>query len=142
MKIGLYSKLARSHINKIREEIKNMRVGKDAYSLRSFRKIIMKSELSHYKHLHSVMDLYSLSELRDLLFHVQEHQFTIPDIEECLSSLGLQFCGFENEKVITQFKTDSANSNELYDLKKWNEFEISNPNLFMNMHQFWCQKNV
>ena len=142
MKIGLYSKLARRHINKIREEIKNMRVGKDAHSLRSFRKIIMKSELSHYKHLHSVMDLYSLSELRDLLFHVQEHQFTIPDIEECLSSLGLQFCGFENEKVITQFKTDSANSNEIYDLKKWNEFEISNPNLFMNMYQFWCQKNV
>ena len=84
--------------------------------------------------------LVSLSEFRDLLFHVKEHQFSIPQIKECLANLDLSFCGFFNEKVIQEFKLQYENPNDLFDLEKWNALERDNPDLFANMYQFWCQK--
>ena len=44
--------------------------------------------------------------LRDLLFHVQEHRFTIPKIKDCLAQLGLTFCGFEADKKVQKFKSE------------------------------------
>ena len=40
-------------------------------------------------------DFYSLSGCRDLLFHVQEHRFTLPQLAVLLAGLGLSFLGFE-----------------------------------------------
>ena len=39
-------------------------------------------------------DFYSTSAVRDLLFHVQEHRFTIPQISEILINFKLEFLGF------------------------------------------------
>ena len=142
MKVGLYSALARKHIRKLREEITKLDVGIDAESLKSFRKTIMNSKISYRTKLHSVMDLYSLSEFRDLLFHVKEHQFSIPQIKECLADMDLSLCGFFNEKVIQEFKLKYENPNDLCDLDKWNDLEKDNPDLFANMYQFWCQKTI
>ena len=44
-----------------------------------------------------------MSTLRDLLFHVQEHRYTLPQIQICLSELGLKFCGFQNQNIIKKF---------------------------------------
>ena len=142
MKVGLYSTFARRHIRKLRDEIAKLQVGVDAESLRSFRQTIMKSSISHRAKLHSVMDLYSLSEFRDLLFHVKEHQFSIPQIKECLVNLDLSFCGFDNEIVIRKFKKKFECPNDLYDMDKWNALEKENTDLFANMYQFWCQKAI
>ena len=51
-----------------------------------------------------MLDFFSLSEVRDLLFHVQEHTFTIPEIKDMLSKLGLIFCGFEDPKINKTFQ--------------------------------------
>ena len=142
MRIGLYSSSAREHIRKLRDEITKLRVGTDAESLKSFRQTIMNSKISHRARLRSVMDLYSLSEFRDLLFHVEEHQFSIPQLEECLAILDLSFCGFVNEKVIHPFEMKYGDPNDLYDLQKWDAFEKDNPDIFANMYQFWCQKAI
>ena len=40
-------------------------------------------------------DFYSTSECRDLLFHVQEHRMTLPQIKAFLVAQELQFLGFE-----------------------------------------------
>ena len=52
-------------------------------------------------------DFYSMSECRDLLFHVQEHQFTIPQIEATLQELRLEFLGFEiaDQTTLRNFRT-------------------------------------
>ena len=39
-------------------------------------------------------DFFTTGECRDLLFHVQEHQFTIPEIKNFLAEIGLTFLGF------------------------------------------------
>ena len=87
-------------------------------------------------------DFYSLSTLKDLLFHVQEHRFTLPEIENVLQQLNLEFCGFDSNQITSEFKQSSKTNIDLYDLKKWNEFELANPWTFVGMYQFWCQKSV
>ena len=85
-------------------------------------------------------DFYSLSTLKDLLFHVQEHRFTIPQIKDCLSELGLEFSGFDTDQIVANFRLANTDTDELYDLDKWHAFEVANPGVFAGMYQFWCQK--
>ena len=54
--------------------------------------------------------------------------------------LGLQFCGFEDGKVLEEFKLSNIGLEDLYDLNKWNKFEQNNPDAFIGMYTFWCQK--
>ena len=140
MLIGLYSELARQHIVKMREEIQLANLGSDDFSMKSFRTGVINSDQKHHKKIVSSSDFHSLSTLRDLLFHVQEHRFTIPQIKNCLTELGLEFCGFEAENIVKQFKLSNIGLDDLYDLDKWNTFEQDSPNTFAGMYQFWCQK--
>ena len=87
-----------------------------------------------------MQDFYSTSELRDLVFHVQEHFFSIPKISDYLDRLGLTFCGFESVKINKLFKEKYPDHEKLYDLNYWNDFEIQYPDTFLGMYQFWCQK--
>ena len=140
MKLGLYSELARRQIVKIRNEISKSGTGSSDVEMRSFRDMLMKSDKSHHKHISGSPDLYSLSTLRDLLFHVQEHRFTIPKIKKCLENLGLKFCGFEPDKRLSHFKKTNIENDSLYNLDKWHAYEKENPATFAGMYQFWCQK--
>jgi len=127
MKIGLYSELARSGVVKIQNEIEKLNIESSYSAMKSFRNKIINSKEEHHKWIAMVSDFYSMSTLQDLLFHVQERRFTIPQIDASLTQLGLVFCGFENKK-------------SLYDLEKWDTFEKENPRTFVTMYQFWCQK--
>ena len=141
MQIGLYSELARQKASaKIRNEISELGIGSSDAEMKLFREIIIKSEKVHHKLIREYSDFYSLSTLRDLLFHVQEHRFTILQIKDCLDKLGLKFCGFESSKIVSNFKQTNKNKNDPYDLDKWQAYEEANPTAFAGMYQFWCQK--
>ena len=142
MWIGLYTKLGRRNIIKIREEIKQANVNISSYdAMKSFQNKIINSEEEHHKYVMKFPDFYNRSMLRDMLFHVQEHHFTIPQIKASLSQLGLVFCGFEHRDIVQEFK-ESRNfeENTLCDLDKWDTFEKENPDVFAWMYQFFCQK--
>ena len=140
MRIGLYSKLARQLIVQIRKEISNAGIGLSNEAIRSFRTMLINSNQKHHKAILNSPDFYSLSELKDLLFHVQEHRFTIHRIKEYLSESGLKFCGFESEKIVSHFKLINAGADDPFDLDKWQAYEEVNPSTFSEMYQFWCQK--
>ena len=140
MKIGLYSALARQHINEIRREILELEIGSSDEEMRLFRSNVINSGLSHYNLVLNYSDFYSLSTLRDLLFHTQEHQFTIPQIKKCLNELNLKFCGFENETIVKKFKASNSGEFDVYNLDDWQIYEEANPRTFAGMYQFWCQK--
>ncbi|MFL2845905.1 MAG: tetratricopeptide repeat protein [Candidatus Puniceispirillaceae bacterium] len=142
MKIGLYSELGRQHIAEIRQEISKAGIGSSDEEMKSFRTEVINSDQGHHQKILNSHDFYSLSTLRDLLFHIQEHRFTIPQIQDCLSELGLKFCGFEAEKTVSQFRLTNAEGDDLYDLDKWQDYERANPSAFIGMYQFWCQKTV
>ena len=88
-----------------------------------------------------IADFYSLSGCRDLLYHSNETQFSIPEITKILGKLNLKFLGFANlpEPVITNFRTKFVSNDDYYNLKKWEIFEQGQPDTFMAMYQFWCQ---
>ena len=109
--------------------------------MKSFRRgIINSDDKEKYQRIQLSSDFYSLSAMRDLLFHVQEHRFTLPQIQDCLSQLGLEFCGFEADKIVQDFKRTNIGLDDPYDLDKWNSYEEANPHKFAGMYQFWCQK--
>jgi tetratricopeptide (TPR) repeat protein/2-polyprenyl-3-methyl-5-hydroxy-6-metoxy-1,4-benzoquinol methylase len=140
MKIALYSELARQHIVEMRQEISKAGIGSSDAAMKLYRKTVMSSDQNHYKQIFNFMDFYSLSELKDLLFHVQEHRFTLPQIQDCLSELGLKFCGFESPKVVSHFKLTNSGADDPYNLDRWHSYEEANPRAFAGMYDFWCQK--
>ncbi len=141
MKIGLYSKVAREHITRIREEIKKLDLNNDKLTIREFRSRIIKSDQLDHKMITESPDFYSLSNVKDLLFHVQEYQFTLSEIKNFINNSNLVFCGFEVKNAINKYKSFHKNYVSLYDLKKWDNFEKNNKEIFAGMYQFWCQKN-
>ena len=141
MQIGLYSELARKHVVKIRDEISQSSFDITNKVMKNFRNKIIKSDQEHHKTILYSSDFYSMSSLKDLLFHVQEHRFTLPQIKDCLFELGLEFCGFTSPKILRNFKSGYLDTDDLYDLDKWHSYETSNPSTFVEMYQFWCQKS-
>ena len=140
MSIGLYSELARESIVKIREDIKQQDLGTSDAAIKYFRNMIIKSDKISFSQLLDFSDFYSVSELKDLLFHIKEHRFTIPQIKDHINALGLKFCGFENESLVSTFMLTHSNPKDIYDLDKWQAYEEANPISFAGMYQFWCQK--
>ena len=140
MKIGLYSELARKHITAVRREVYQTGANQSDIEMKSIRDLVINSDLEHHNYVKLSADFYSLSTLRDLIFHVQEHRFTIPKIKKCLAELGLKFCGFENKRIIQNFSNSNIKKDDLYDLDQWQKFEENNPTIFAGMYEFWCQK--
>ncbi len=85
---------------------------------------------------------FTLSECRDLLFHVQEHRFMMPEIEAAIETLELQFLGFdlENRNALRAFKKAYPDRDAEASLPNWYRFELANPETFREMYQFWCRK--
>ena len=140
MKIGLYSKHARHVIIDQRNKLRLHKKQIHREVILNERENIIRSDNNFSSTVTKWNDFYSLSEMRDLLYHVQEHQFTLPQIKECLSMLNLSFCGFEHQELNKIFSKRYTHPNDLINLDKWNEFEIQNPYIFAGMYQIWCQK--
>ena len=140
MRIGLYSELARRHIAMIRENIAMEGIRTSDAEMRQFRQTMSQSNDEHHQKLVHSKDFFSLSSFRDLIFHVQEHRFTIPQIQISLDQLGLKFCGFEQPDIVAKFKETFRKASDPCDLSLWHQFEESHPSAFAGMYQFWCQK--
>jgi len=143
MRIGLYSELARKAVIGGRELVQNNQYNADIEGIRSLRKNIISNQYSaNAAILLKAYDFYNASECRDLLFHVQEHRFTLPQIKESLAELGLEFLGFENSNTelfkhyAAMFPADKTMNN----LDNWQVFEETYPFTFAGMYQFWVQK--
>lgn len=142
MRIALYSSKARKAINEARERIAEAGIGNDALSIREFRRDIRKHlKLSAIKELENFLDYYTVPECRDLLFHVQEHQYDIPLIKASLEELGLEFVKFyigpgTLEQYVRRYPDDPGAVN----LDYWDRWEIARPDTFAGMYRFWCRK--
>ena len=142
IKIGLYSKSSRKDIIKLRESFNKSCLNPNESEMKLLRFELINSSNDDYKHIIRSKDFYNLSSVKDLIFHVNEHVFTIPQISNYLKQLGLIFCGFEAEKIVQHFKLSNKKENDIYDLNKWHLYEKNNSFAFGEMYQFWCQKTL
>jgi SAM-dependent methyltransferase len=140
MHIGLYSAIARADIRLARSFIVERGYGSSATDIRRCRQEILASEDgTPLKNAAKYSDFFTTSECRDLLFHVQEHQFTIPEIAAFLRANGLRFIGFGGQPL-QDYRRRFPQDNAASDLERWHVFETENPTAFVGMYQFWVQK--
>jgi SAM-dependent methyltransferase len=139
--IGLYSALARQDIVAARTFIAEGGYRATFDDIRRCRETMMAaSDGTPLKNLTKIGDFFSLSECRDLLFHVQEHQLFLPEIKRFLQEEGLLFLGFDiDDTVIAKYRARFPSA-EVTDLDHWHIFETENPNTFSSMYQFFVQK--
>lgn len=138
MRIGLYSEIARRDVAEAQRRVRDRGFRPTAGDIRRCRQELIGPPV------HGVVrfrDFFSMSECRDLLFHVRECRQTIPQIDAFLRAHGLRFIGFEVDAAAQQtyrsmFPADPA----MADLAHWHELEASRPGTFAGMYQFWVQK--
>ena len=142
IKIGLYSKLARQTVSSARELIHKRGIPSTPEGIRNFRRQIFDDNQHELKNISILVnDFYSLSECRDLCFHVQEHQFTTESLQQLLSSENLVFCGFMlPESIKRAYQQQFPEDNDGTSLRNWGEFEEQNQSTFQSMYQFWAYK--
>jgi SAM-dependent methyltransferase len=142
MRIGLYSKLARRHIIEARALIREQGYSARPDDIRRFRRAVLAGDYSgRWRQLVICPDFYSMSGCRDLVFNVQEHQFTIPEIKRALAERKLAFGGFEiGPAVIDAFQRRWSTPSALLDLDAWAAFEAENPDTFRSMYVFSVRK--
>jgi len=92
--------------------------------------------------LGGLIDFYATSECRDLVFHVQERNFTLREIESAISTLGLQFLGFKfaSYTIYKDYSARFPDDPSRTKLSNWITYEEENPDTFINMYNFDVQK--
>lgn len=145
MRLGLYNEggAARRSIVKARALVAERGYRSTVDDIRKCRQEIFSDNDGRWKTIISTADFYSMSGVRDLLFHVMEHQFTITQISEFLAQHGLSFLGFEAEPQVIQLFERQFSPAAMADIQQWQAFEMANPLAFSRyMHVFSVRKNT
>ena len=142
MHLGIYSKLARQDVIAAQEFVSQRGYTSSDADIRRCRQDLAKlGDDINLKKVTRVADFYSVSACRDLLFHVQETQLTLPKISAFLIENGLKFLGFDiSGTVLQKFRRRFSDDKAVTDLKLWHLFETENPTTFIRMYQFWVQR--
>lgn len=145
MRIGLYSETARQDVVSGRSLITEMGYTASAGDIRRCRQDFIARAGDGNPDMVNICqtpDFFSLSACRDLLFHVQEHRFSLPKIEAALKTLNLDFLGFEivDQNRLKMFRNLHPKKRALTSLLLWHTFENKNPDTFRGMYQLWCRK--
>jgi SAM-dependent methyltransferase len=144
MRLGFYSEIARRDIVKVRNMIAEEGIGSSAQEIRAYRKHLLKlKDSAGFGMATTSSDFFSTSACRDLLFHVQEHRMSLPDIAYFLNKHNLNFLGFEIDSLVMRsYKIRFPDDSSTTDLNNWHIYEQENPGTFVEMYQFWIQKNT
>ena len=141
VRIGLYSERARSTVVAARHFIAQRGYAPNAADIRRCREELMSAADAEYASLALLRDFYGIGECRDLLFHVEEHRFTLEQLHEALAALGLRFIGFLLPPRIARcYAKLNPHDPAMTDLVAWSAFEDLFPATFAGMYVFWAQK--
>jgi tetratricopeptide (TPR) repeat protein/SAM-dependent methyltransferase len=144
MRIGLYSEIARRSVVRAREFISEQGFKATPEGIRRCRAAILAQVDELPAGTVKSEDFYSMSGCRDLLFHVQEHRFTLPQIASLIEHLGLTFIGFEltDPGAAVGYRKRFPDDPALSNLANWHRFELDHPHTFVRMYQFWVRSKV
>lgn len=141
MQVGLYSAHARKEIVAARKLIAERGYASTPEGIRACRDDL-RAGPERFRFM-GLRDFFTISECRDLMFHVHERQFTIPEIKDFLAGNGLKFIGFEftpQEAHLHHREVFARNGWSTADLDRWDAYERATPDIFASMYIFWVQK--
>ncbi len=142
--VGLYSEIGRHAVVEARAHIARAGYRDDPDGIRALRRSLMLDGTPSA--LDGVMspasDFWTLSDCRDLLFHVNEHRFTLPQIGEMMSTAGLEFLGvqFGHAADRTRYLAQNARSGALRDLQNLHRHELEHPEIFGDTYRLWTRR--
>ncbi len=142
MSLSLYSKHARDIIlNPASDYIKEKNYSSSLDDIRQFRQDIFKCSPGDPKTFCSrAGDFFNLSECNDLLFHVQEHRYTFPLIQDMADRHGL---APYQVSLSAQKKKDFFEmfpEGKLSDLDLMDKFELRYPDAFAEMYKVYFSR--
>jgi SAM-dependent methyltransferase len=142
MLLGLYSQIARADINAARAHIAQRGYGGSVEEIRQCRQeIVAFADGTPGRSVIDAGDFYSTSDCRDLLFHVQEYQHTLPEIAAFIAAENLTFLGFQlDPRVLRRYAAAYPDDTTMTDLAHWDAFERTHPDVFAAMYHFAVQK--
>ena len=144
MRVGLYSERGRRHVVRARELIAQEGFEPTLSGIRACRAAIRARAADElFARFLKSEDFYSMSGCRDLLFHVQEHRFTLPQIADRIRRLGLEFAGFEFADAgisAARYRERFPGEPSMLNLENWDRLEAEFPDTFARMYQFWVRR--
>jgi hypothetical protein len=77
--------------------------------------------------------------VRDLIFHIKEHRFTLGWIEAALAELELAVLGFEIADPVARkrYRHLKPSDMDFCDFEALGQLEAAYPDTFSEMYQFW-----
>ncbi|HEV2286770.1 MAG TPA: methyltransferase [Steroidobacteraceae bacterium] len=142
MCLGLYSRSARRVVARAREFIAARGYAATPEGIRRFRQDALGAHASaEVRSLIRSHAFYSMSDCRDLAFHVTERQLTLAEIGAFLDATNLRFLGFElDPRVLSRYRARCGDDPACTDLRNWAAFEAEHPDTFTGMYRFWIQR--
>ena len=143
MRIGLYSAAARADVVIARQRIADLGLEPKDHDIRAFRqRVLFGDETERLPRLALSQDMFDLNGCRDLLFHTKEHRYTLEQIQEMLTALGLEFLGFDfaSPELPRRYMTANPGDPAMIDLAAWARYERTHSDIFAGMYVFWCRK--
>ncbi len=142
--VGLYSVIARKPVTRVRELIAARNVPATPAGIRDLRRDIMLGAADPDLSILAspASDFWTMSDCRDLMFHVEEHHFTLLQIEEMLDATGLEFLGLEvaHAPDMMRFRQENPDPADAMSLKAWHRFEEAQPQIFGGTYPLWARK--
>ena len=142
MRLGLYSERARAAVTSARSFIAERGYSANAAGIRACRQAMLSAEhRDRFASFCAYNDFFVMAECRDLLFHVQEHRFTLPRLSALLGEAGLEFLGFTvASPVLRGYQQRFPDDLHATDLARWDLYEAAFPDTFGGMYLFWVRK--
>lgn len=142
--LGLYSTIARRPITAARAHIAERGVPSTTDGIRSLRREILLGDTDPEiaQIATPASDFWTTSECRDLMFHVEEHHFTLVEIGEMFAREGLEFLGLEIPYApdLSRFRAQHPDAASLRSLAAWHAFEEQNSKTFGGTYRIWARK--
>lgn len=142
MLVSLYSASARQPVTRARRLIAEQAWEAEPEAMRGLRRAVLAGEYPELKPLLRWRDFYNLSMFRDLVFHVNEHHYSIPLIERHLAELGLEFVCMRGlpPPLQAQYRNRFPHDADGGSLANWTQFEEQHPTAFASMYGLVLQK--
>ena len=140
IRIGLYSAHARELVTRARAAADAAGRDGSPEGIRSFRKEVLEHGAGELEGLLQSADFYTVSTCRDLLFHVHERRFTIPDVDVALAQAGLRLLGFEaGRETRIRYRRRFPGDPDMRSLANLAAFEKDHPEAFAGMYLMWAE---
>lgn len=142
MMLGLYSEIGRRDVVEARRLIAAHGYTDSPDDIRRFRSDLENLAPELTARLRRSSAFHSLSDLRDLVFHRQEHRYFPNQLEALIRGAGLEFLGFEftTPETLSHYRQTYPDDPRGISLANWAAVERAHPDLFANCYRFWLRK--